>query len=398
MPDRKPAAPRVGFLTFDLQEFTADCLNRVYDLAGDSCRIKAYPIQSRAADFIRFPYRRSNFNGKSKSFTKGDAVPEGLMISVHWRAALACARESDIVVLFGIQAGTALLLTILARLFGRKLVSVNQTLPPHRERQRRWWVRWLKGWILRRCDVHVVQTPVTRDTLRDVYGLPEDRFVVAPFEAGWRIFESLRAKTSESNADFRKQWGWPDDDCVFLFVGTLLEFKGTRLLLESMRILKSRGRRARLVFCGPESPRATEWSLAQYREETRRLGLEDEVKFTGRIPYDDLPGYYRGSDALVLPTSRDMWPKVLVEAAAFELPLISTTAAGTAGSLVVDGQTGALIPPDDPESLADAMERMLDPRHRENWGRNARAFCVSFCDAEKEARGYYEAIELARAA
>ena len=58
-------------------------------------------------------------------------------------------------------------------------------------------------------------------------------------------------------------------------------------------------------------------------------------------------------------------------------------------------KTGCVIPPDDPESLARAMETLLDADLRRRMGREAREFCVSFCDARKEVEGYIRAIEKA---
>ena len=383
--------PRVGFLTYDLQEFTADCLSRIVRRAGEF-RVKAYPILPRTSKRIDFEYQPSAFEARHRTFAGPNHTPEGLMMSVNWKAAWKCARENEIVVLFGIQGGTALLLTFLAWVMRRKLISVNQTLPPACEMHRRWWVRLLKGWILRRCDIHITQTPVTRDTLREVYGLAEECFVTAPFEAGWSLFEALRQETEGRCDNFREELGWEEKDCVFLFVGTLVSYKGVHCILSAMREIRNEGRLARVVLCGPDAGIPSEWSIEEYNAETRRLGIDDVVHFTNGISASDLSGYYRNSDVFVLPTSRDMWPKVLVEAASFGLPLITTTSCGAAGSLVREGETGIVIPPSDHSAMARAMKEMMrDPARRESMGRKAREFCEVFCDPDKEAAGYVEA-------
>ena len=205
---------RVGFLTYDLQEFTADCLSRVAE--NLPFKMKAYPVFDRvAADRVAFPYRPSQVAGKFFAVRQKGSTPEGLTSSINWLAAWSSARESDVVVLFGIQGGTALVATLLAVLGRKRLISVNQTLPPEWERRRRWWVRWLKGWILHRCQVHVVQTPVTWQSLRQVYGIPADRCVEAPFESGARIFKELLAQVSESREELRRRFGWAPEKCVF---------------------------------------------------------------------------------------------------------------------------------------------------------------------------------------
>ncbi len=385
---------RVGFLTYDLQEFTADCLSRLQRRA--SFRLKAYPILPRAAtDWIAFDYRPSQFKARHFTVNRPGSTPEGLMASVNLGAAWACARENDVVVLFGIHGGTALVIALFARLLRRKLISVNQTLPPLRERQRRWWIRLLKRWVLRRCRVHVVQTPAAADNLADVYGMDRSAFVEAPFNAGFQVFRQFVDEVAPNRQALRLRYGWKPDECVFLFVGTLLRFKGVRTILHAVRRLQDGSRDFRVVLCGPDSPQAGEPSIDAFRAEAARLGVADRVLFTGRRSLSELPCYYAAADAFLLPTQKDCWPKVLVEAAACRLPLVTTTSCGAAGNLVADGKTGYVIEPDDAEALAGAMQRLLDPQQRQRMGQAAYDFCVAFCDEQKEAEGFVRAIEMA---
>ena len=70
------------------------------------------------------------------------------MSNVNWQVAWRCVLESDIVVLFGLQGGTALVTAFLASVMRRKIISVNQTLPVAAEVKREWWVKWFKGWLM----------------------------------------------------------------------------------------------------------------------------------------------------------------------------------------------------------------------------------------------------------
>ncbi|NQU26532.1 MAG: glycosyltransferase family 4 protein [Candidatus Nealsonbacteria bacterium] len=382
---------RVGFLTYDLQEFTADCLSRINDRAF--FRLKAYPILPRAAkERINFEYRPSTFKARHFSLCKEGKTPEGLMASVNVRAAVACARENDVVVLFGIQGGTALLVTAVARLLRRKLVSVNQTLPVECERNRRAWVRWLKGMILRRCQVHVVETPVTQDTLATVYGLPRRDFVEAPFEAGFQMFTEFIAENRFDRNELRAELGWNENECVFLFAGTLLRFKGIETILRASSLLKETSDAFRVVLCGADASIVGDPTIKEYRLKAERLGVGSHVVFAGSKSLPDLARHYMAANAFILPTQRDMWPKTLVEAAACRLPLITTTSCGAAGSLVRDGVTGYVVPPEDPESLAVAMESLLDRNRQQRMGQAAYEFCTAFCDPVKQADGYVEAV------
>ena len=120
---------RVGFLTYDLQPFTEDCLYRIAE-AIRPMRLTAYPVmhhphQARA----RVPARASAERGRYWAVDVAGSTPEGFASNVNWGAAAACARESDVVVLFGLQGGTALVAALLATLRGRPIVYANQRLP-----------------------------------------------------------------------------------------------------------------------------------------------------------------------------------------------------------------------------------------------------------------------------
>ncbi len=109
----------------------------------------------------------------------------------------------------------------------------------------------------------------------------------------------------------------------------------------------------------------------------------------------ELAAAYLAADALLLPTQRDMWPKVLVEAALAGLPLVITTACGAAGPLLKGGETGLVVPPDDPASLAEAMRNLLYASLRNRLGAKAREFVLNFCDPVEEGEGLRRAIKLA---
>ena len=96
-------------------------------------------------------------------------------------------------------------------------------------------------------------------------------------------------------------------------------------------------------------------------------GLGGRVRLLGRLTSDDVARAYQRCAMVVLPCrvdesgDRDGMPTVLVEALARGVPVISTDVAGVP-ELVRDGDTGLLVPPDDPHALAAAMGRLADDR------------------------------------
>lgn len=94
------------------------------------------------------------------------------------------------------------------------------------------------------------------------------------------------------------------------------------------------------------------------------------VIVTGAV--DDTAPYYRLMDVLCLPTLREGFPNVVLEAGASGVPVVTTTATGAVDS-VVDGETGLLAEPGDADSHTEALHALLtQPALREQLGRRAR--------------------------
>ena len=136
-------------------------------------------------------------------------------------------------------------------------------------------------------------------------------------------------------------------------VARLAEVKGQRTLLEAMPRVQ-----ATAVFVGRDLEQGGAYELL-LRAEAERLGVADRVVFAGYR--DDVPALLAGCDVVCLPSRDEGLPLVLLEAMAQRKPVVATPVGGTA-ELVVDGETGLLVPPGDPEALADALNRILtDP-------------------------------------
>jgi glycosyltransferase involved in cell wall biosynthesis len=385
---------RVGFLVYDLKPFIADYIARIARrLPGP---VRAYPIlEGPVAENLPFSWRPSRLRGQFFSVRLPGSTPEGFLSSINWPAAWACAWESDLILLSGLQGGTALLTTLFATLLGRPVISINQTLPPAWEQRRRWWIRWLKKWLLHRCRLHIVQSPLSRRTLQQIYGIAETQMVDAPFEAGATAFQVHLQRLSAPRESLRHRLGWPNTLPVFLFVGTLLRFKGVLTLIEATAQLQRQGHRLQVICIGERAGQPEEPSREAYQQMAAQAGVAEVLTFPGPCSLSELAARYQAADACLLPTQKDCFPKVLVEAALAGLALVTTSACGAAEALVCDGESGFVIAPDDPVALATAMQRLLDPQLCRQMGAKARARCLAFCDPEQETLGFLQAIQRA---
>lgn len=99
--------------------------------------------------------------------------------------------------------------------------------------------------------------------------------------------------------------------------------------------------------------------------------LGDDGVFLGSIPYEQMPAVYAAFDALVLPSHTEGLPRVLLEAAATELPVVATNVGGVS-EVVVDGETGLLCPPQQPEQLAARIDELFGEKNPIAMGETAR--------------------------
>lgn len=151
---------------------------------------------------------------------------------------------------------------------------------------------------------------------------------------------------------------------MLLAVGRLVGKKGFGHLVEACRILRNRAVAFRCVIVGDGPERAT------LLRQIRSAGLERQVDLPGAQPQEALLEVMQRAAAMVLPCvigesgDRDGLPTVLLEALASGLPAISTTVAGIP-EIIEHGRSGLLVPPGDPERLADTMQQLLaDPALR----------------------------------
>ncbi len=156
------------------------------------------------------------------------------------------------------------------------------------------------------------------------------------------------------------------------YVGRMLEDKGVPTLVEAHRRLRERGIDLRLVLVGtpdPENP--TSVTEATLRDWTHRPGLE----WWGAVA--DVRTVWRDAHFAVLPSRREGLPKSLLEAAACGRALVATDVPGCR-EIAHAGENALLVPPDDAEALAAALETLAtDALLRARFAAVSRALVVS---------------------
>jgi phosphatidylinositol alpha-1,6-mannosyltransferase len=164
---------------------------------------------------------------------------------------------------------------------------------------------------------------------------------------------------------------------VLLTVSRLAANKQHALVIETLPALRRRFPNLAYLIVGEGSEREALATLA------RELGVADLVRFTGLV--EDTRAYYAASDVFVMPSGRRPGRKAgegfgiaYVEAGACGLPAVASSSGGGA-EIVVDGETGRVIDPDDANALEQALAGLLaDPARAKRLGEAARRRCERF--------------------
>lgn len=139
---------------------------------------------------------------------------------------------------------------------------------------------------------------------------------------------------------------------VIVAVGRLFHEKGHDVMLEAMSQITRTRPSVRLVVLG-EGPRRADLTALR-----ARLGLDDFVEFAGFRP--NPYAYLAAAAAFVMPSRWEGLPTALIEALACGIPAISTDCPSGPREILQDGRAGVLVPPEDPDALAEAVLRVLE--------------------------------------
>jgi len=169
------------------------------------------------------------------------------------------------------------------------------------------------------------------------------------------------------------------DSFRVVMASRMLWSKGVKEFVDAGRLLRDAGIECQMMLIGPvdeASPDAIE------RAQLEHWDAEGLVRWGGYR--GDMPTVFRSARIAVLPsTYREGIPKVLIEAAACGLPIIATDTPGCR-EIVRDGENGFLIPPGDPEALAEAIARLAsEPGLRDEMGRRGRKVAVESFSIEQ---------------
>ncbi len=156
----------------------------------------------------------------------------------------------------------------------------------------------------------------------------------------------------------------PGEPVRIVALGRLHPKKGFGVLVEALRLLAGRNVDFRCTIAG-EGP-----EREPLQNQIRGAGMTGKIILTGWT--DDVAGYLSSGDLFVLPSFQEDFPLAVLDAMASGLPIVASAIDGPKDFLI-NGETGLLVPPNEPSALADAIAGLLaDGALRERLGTSAR--------------------------
>ncbi len=299
-------------------------------------------------------------------------------------------RSFDVVHLHGFSQ-KSVLMVMLALVHRKKIVLTIHTAGHDEAVEARRRGR-LTYWAYRQAHLFIAISSRTASNYLAA-GLPQARLRLAP--NGVDVSRFHPASRAERDAARAALGSLPPDVCWILFVGFFSRDKAPDVLFNAWLAMQAGAPPSGLLFVGATDSdyREVEQRLAaEIADRAAALGLSDRVRFTGQIA--NVEQAYHAADIFVMPSTREAFGMVLIEAMASALPVVASRIDGVTDEIVADGRDGLLVPPRDTGALAEAIRRLLlDRDGAEAMGAHARESVVGRYGLDVARQRWVEAYE-----
>ena len=348
--------PRLGFLAaapristrFDAEMSgpRARILGLIKGFEASDWEIKSFIVGDRTP-------KKWSAKGSGKAISTGflrtlvvDFVRIGLCIFNSWKSSKELSKQVDWVYEY------AATLQCLGWIFQRQgipwILQVEALLYYEAKAERKALVldgiaRQLELWSYRQCDVIACVSSTLKEILVQEIGITPEKIVLVPNGVDIDFLDPKQHEPKRLFSGF-----------TVGFVGSLYSWAGLNIFLEAMDELRTEGYQMFLVVVGDGEMKQA-WS-----EQAKELGFEEQIKFVGRVPWQEVPEYIAGFDIgysgqIQLQMGKMyLSPMKLYEYMSMAKPVIAS-AFEDAKRLIVEGETGFLFQPGDKNTLKQAL-------------------------------------------
>ncbi|MHA1381773.1 MAG: glycosyltransferase family 4 protein [Candidatus Helarchaeota archaeon] len=234
---------------------------------------------------------------------------------------------------------------------------------------------WIKI-LSERCNKVIAVSDFIKNRLLRV-GVPEDKLIM--------IYE-FHTKLERSGSKIKEIKTIKDEKKITIYCPSRLrKSKGIHVLIQALKLALSQIKNIELIITG----------IGPYERDlkmlSQNLNLEEHVKFLGLVPFDMVENLYQTADIICMPS---IWPeplsRVVFEAMSYGKPIIISKAGGMP-EVVKHNETGLIVPPNNPEELAKAINIIAENKElRENMGKETKRIADEFFNVNRAAKEHLE--------
>ena len=210
-----------------------------------------------------------------------------------------------------------------------------------------------KRWLLDRIDGVILCSEQVKDRYRDLCRGELSKWHYLPIVQDEQYLQRQVALAEAQTTALRSRYAIPDGRAIILYVGRLDKVKNLPRLLEAFRLVIDEGLDFQLLMVG-DGPMD-----AELCQQVTMLKLEDRVTFAGKQQGSDLYAHYGLGDALILPSTDELFGATVTEALALGIPVAVSEVAGSC-TLVRSEREGYRLNPLDTEDIARALRHLYD--------------------------------------
>jgi glycosyltransferase involved in cell wall biosynthesis len=213
-----------------------------------------------------------------------------------------------------------------------------------------WFLRFFEEKMLERSKRLIAVSDFTRRELKQYYRVNEAKIRVIHNGVDVDRFEPASGKRK-----IKEALGFNSDDIAILSVGRLYARKGLFTLIESMPAVVRRFPRAKFIISGKGQSN----EMKKLVDHATRLGVNDNIIFTGYFPDSKLPKLYQAADVFAFSTFYENLPFAVLEALSSGLPVVTTNVGGIP-EMIDSGKNGFLVQPFNARELSDKILYLLE--------------------------------------
>jgi glycosyltransferase involved in cell wall biosynthesis len=233
---------------------------------------------------------------------------------------------------------------LVSALMGYFLASITRKPFIGTEQSMGWANSKFRGFVYRRAALCIASSSAVAREFESI-GASANKIKIIPNGVDLEKFSNVRSPTPHIKGSF-----------IILQVGRLEKVKGHKYLLDAFAAVVNAtgsdpaesGVRPRLIIIGDGSERGN------LETQARELDIKESIEFTGEIPHNELPYWYRKADVFVMPSLSEGFGIAVIEAMAAKVPVVASDTGGLL-DVISDGINGLFVRAGDSQAIARAI-------------------------------------------